>query len=98
MLSRVNIVDNLFVIPVYSIEGAAFTTVISEVIVWAVCFIAVRDKMGMDLAVTPVIKTYNWIRTRLQRVRVRIDDRRLGDRLPYYCPCCGMHLRSFIDS
>ncbi|MBR4183626.1 MAG: oligosaccharide flippase family protein [Lachnospiraceae bacterium] len=92
-----NLLANLFVIPVYSIEGAAFTTVISEVIVWAVCLIAVRGEMGMDLAVAPVIKTYNWIRTRLQRVRVRMDDRRLGDKLPYYCPCCGMHLRSFID-
>lgn len=32
-----NFLDNLFAIPRYSIEGAALTTVISEIIVWLLC-------------------------------------------------------------
>ena len=45
-----NFIANMFIIPIYSIEGAAFTTVVSEVVAWIVYLIAVKNKTGINLA------------------------------------------------
>lgn len=46
-----NFCANLFVIPRYSIEGAALTTVISEIIVWLLCVYFCKRELGMDFGI-----------------------------------------------
>ncbi len=93
----VNFVANLFVIPQFSIEGAAATTVLSEVVVTVWCFVAVKQELEMDLGV-PLVKRV--IRKAVKLVdiaRIKLRSRFTGEKLPFYCPCCGVHLKAFMD-
>lgn len=52
-----NFVANLIVIPIYSIEGAACTTVVSEVIVWLICLYYVKKDLQMDFGASLILKS-----------------------------------------
>lgn len=92
-----NLLANLIAIPRYSIVGAAFTTVVSEVIVWLLCAYYCQKTIGMDLGPSLNFKALRRLKTEAVRgVRILIS-RLFGNRLPYYCPCCDTRLRRFSE-
>ncbi len=92
-----NFFSNLVVIPIWSIEGAAWTTVISEVIVWVWCIYAIKKDMRMDMGLGVVKNVIRKLVRKVSRALVKLRSMILGDRLPYYCPCCDRHLKRFVD-
>ena len=91
-----NFAANLIVIPIYSIEGAACTTVVSEVIVWLICLYYVKKDLRMDLGPVLILKSIRKTIRVMNRFIICVQDRLWGDKLPLYCPCCDTHLRKFI--
>ena len=92
-----NFVANLFVIPKYSLEGAAFTTVISEIIVWLLCVYYCKKDLKMDFGMGIVKKVIRKVIKVSQLLFAKFGSVILGDKLLYYCPCCDTHLSKFID-
>lgn len=92
-----NFIANLLLIPRFSIEGAAVTTVLSEIIVWFVCLYYVKKDLEMDLGWDVVKRAARAACRRLRASWFRAMSRIRGDCLPCYCPCCEVHLRSFVD-
>ena len=92
-----NFAANLILIPRFSMEGAAVTTTISEIIVWIVCLYYVKQDLDMDLwrGVAERIVRRSWMAFLV--FRVKAQDQLFGERLPYDCPCCDTHLRRFIQ-
>lgn len=93
----INFTANLFVIPVYSIEGAAVTTVVSEVLVTAICLYHAKTKLQMDFGAGLVRKVIWRTKREAQKASARLKSRILKDRLPYYCPCCDTSLKRFAE-
>ncbi len=92
-----NFFSNLALIPVLSIVGAALTTVISEVIVWALCVYFIRRDLQMDLGAGVIGKVCKKIRSVLRMTAAKARSRTRGSRLAYYCPCCGTYLKRFVE-
>ena len=92
-----NFFANLILIPFLSIEGAAITTVISEVIVWLLCIYYAKADLAMDFGFGLIKKTVRKLKKICINTAVRIEDLIGGGTLPYYCPCCNTHLRQFVD-
>ena len=93
----INFLANIFIIPLYSIEGAAATTVLSEVVVCVICMYYTRKKLGMDFGRGLIKKVVRKIQRTCRNSYVHCVSRIRGDRLPFYCPCCDTHLKRFID-
>ena len=93
----VNFVANLFVIPRFSIEGAAATTVLSEIVVTIWCFIAAKRELEMDFGLPLVKKVMRRVGRLISVVFIKIRSRLKGEKLPFYCPCCGVHFNEFMD-
>ena len=91
----VNFTANLIMIPVCGIEGAAATTVLSEVIVAVVCLYYARKKLNMDLPAGLTRKIIRKAGKEWNRKYVRLISRIRKDRLPYFCPCCNTYLKRF---
>lgn len=91
-----NFIANLFFIPRWSIQGAAITTVDSEVVVTVVCIYFTKEKLHMDYS-----RLLRRVAEKAKRERIRacakLNSRIKKDNLPYYCPCCGTHLNRFIE-
>lgn len=92
-----NFFANLILIPKFSIEGAAVTTVLSEIIVWFVCLYYVKKDLEMNLGWDVVKRAVRAALRRLNAAWIKMESRIKGDRLPYCCPCCETHLRTFVD-
>ena len=92
-----NFIANLILIPRFSIAGAAVTTVLSEIIVWFVCLYYVKKDLEMDLGWDVLKWAASAVCRRLRTAWIRVMSRIRGDRLPCYCPCCGVHLKTFVD-
>lgn len=88
---------NLVIIPRYSIAGAAVTTVISEVIVWILCVYYCKKEIKMDFGMGIARKIIKRGARGIHIVTFVFRSRIKKDKLPYYCPCCDTHLRSFAD-
>ncbi len=93
----INFIANLFIIPKYSIEGAAATTVVSEVVVTAICLYYAKAKLQMDFGPGLICKVIGKITRELRKVSVRLTSRIRKDTLPYYCPCCDTYLKRFVE-
>lgn len=93
----INFIANLFMIPLYSIEGAAVTTVVSELVVCVICLYFVRRKLQMDFGVGLVRKTGRKLGRVAKRFFARLMSRIRKDKLPFYCPCCETYLKEFVD-
>ena len=91
-----NFAANLVVIPLFSIEGAAVTTVMAEVIVWLICLYYTRQDLRMDFGSGLFFLTLRKAKKEWKRGTALLADRLWGKSLPYYCPCCDKHLRGFI--
>ena len=91
-----NFAANLILIPRFSMEGAAVTTTISEIIVWVVCLYYVKQDLDMDLWRGVVKRIVRRLRKALLAFRAKAQNQLFGERLPYDCPCCDTHLRCFI--
>lgn len=91
-----NFIANLFFIPMWSIQGAAITTVASEVVVTVICLYYTKEKLHMDYS-----RLLRRIVEKAKRERIKVhaklNSRIKKDNLPYYCPCCGTHLNRFIE-
>lgn len=92
-----NFVANLVLIPMYSIVGAAITTVIAEVIVWLFCVYYCKKEINMDFGIGMVKRLINASKIYIEIITVKLESRIKKDRLPYYCPGCGSFLRQFTD-
>lgn len=92
-----NFCANLVVIPKYSIEGAAVTTVISEIIVWLFCVFYCKKDLGMDFGMGIIKKIIRKIVKLSRRYIARFIDVIAKDKLPYFCPCCNTYLLAFAD-
>lgn len=92
-----NILANWFVIPRYSIEGVAVTTVFSEIVVTIWCFFAAKRKLGMDFGLPLVRTVLSIVGHRIILVRTKVINKYMGEKLPFYCSCCGIRLDKFID-
>ena len=90
-----NFAANLILIPRFSIEGAAATTTVSEIIVWIVCLYYVKRDLGMDLPRVIAERLVCRLRKPLSAFRAKAQNRLFGARLPFVCPCCGTRLRRF---
>ena len=91
----INFVTNILLIPIWSIEGAAVTTVASEVIVAGVCvyFTKTRLQMNYGLSIRNVEEN---VKKRLRKAVVILNSKIKRSKLPYYCPCCETYLSRFI--
>ncbi|SNU06211.1 Membrane protein involved in the export of O-antigen and teichoic acid [Lachnospiraceae bacterium] len=92
-----NFIANLILIPHFSINGAAFTTVVSEVIVWLICLYYARKDLEMDFFFEVIVKAGRKLKSISGRLILRIESRIKGDKLTFYCPCCDTHLKRFIN-
>ena len=90
-----NFIANLILIPRFSIEGAAVTTTVSEIIVCIVCLYYVKQDLGMNILKGIAERIARRSRTALLVFWTKMQDRLFGERLPYKCPCCKTHLRRF---
>ena len=54
-----NFIANIALIPILSINGAAITTVISEVIVWSLCMYYAKNDLSMDLGLGLIMKVFD---------------------------------------
>lgn len=95
--AALNFIANLFIIPLYSIEGAAATTVASEVVVTMMCLHFARRELDMDFGFGLLQRVVRKIITTIRKETVRMTGRICGDKLSYYCPCCDTHLREFKE-
>ena len=93
----INFAANLFVIPVFSIEGAAATTVVSETVVTIMCLYYAKKKLHMDFGIGLLRKVLRKMERAPGTAYIRFGSRVRGDSLPCLCPCCGTHLKSFTD-
>ena len=58
---------------------------------------AVKQELEMDLGL-PLVKRV--IRKAVKLVviaRIKLRSRFTGEKLPFYCPCCKVHLKAFMD-
>ena len=86
----VNFIANLFVIPIWSIEGAAATTVVSEIVVTGVCLhFAKIDYVGLIGKIVGKTKRESQKTFAVLNGKVR--------KSPFYCPCCDTHLNRFVE-
>ena len=92
-----NFLANLIIIPRYSIEGAAMTTVISEIIVWLLCIYYIKKDLEMDFGLDIIKKILGKMKRIVVRGMIRVRSWWEGEKLPYYCPCCDTWLKSFVD-
>jgi len=95
--AAVNFITNLFVIPLYSIEGAAATTVLSELVVTVMCGCFIRKVLQMDFGFSLIRKVGTWAFGFVKRRIIRLNSRIYNNKLPYHCPCCDTYLKSFIE-
>ncbi len=93
----VNFIANLFVIPRFSIEGAAATTVLSEIVVTIWCFVAVKRELEIDLGLPLVAKVLSKVGRLISVLCIKLRSKFFGEKLPLYCPCCGVHINEFMD-
>ena len=93
----INYVTNLFFIPMYSIKGAAATTVLSEVTVAALCLYFARSRLRLDFGVPLLRLVTERILGTVKRPYFRMIGRIRKEKLPYYCPCCDTYLKKFVD-
>ena len=97
-----NFIANLILIPVWSIRGAALTTVVSEVLVWLICLCYAKKDLEIDLGICFVFKVLIKFVKKTKRLfvisRIYIQSKVKGDKLPFYCPCCNTYLKSFSDN
>lgn len=92
-----NFVANIIVIPRYSIVGASYTTVISEIIVWLLCVYYCKKEIGMDFGVGIFRKIIRKMWRAIHPVVIKCKSLLIGNKLPYYCPCCNTYLHKFAD-
>lgn len=90
-----NLISNLIVIPFFSIEGAALTTVISEIIVWIMCIYYIKKEINMDFSFIISKKIYRVIKEKIKILKIHIEDKLLRNTYTYYCPCCNIKLKRF---
>ena len=95
--AAVNFVSNIFVIPLCSIEGAAATTVLSELVVTVMCGCFIRKVLQMDFGFSLIRKVGTWAFGFVKRRIIRLNSRIHNTMLPYHCPCCDTYLKSFIE-
>ena len=93
----INFSTNLFIIPLFSIEGAAATTVISEIVVTLICLYFVKRKLQMDFGFSLIRKVVLWSAGIIKRDFICLNGRIQKGKLPYYCPCCGTYLKKYVD-
>lgn len=93
----VNFTANLFVIPAWSIEGAAATTVVSEIVVTAICLYFAKAKLRMDFGAGLVRKIARRAGRELKAVRMILAGKVRKEGLPFFCPCCGTRLERFEE-
>lgn len=91
-----NFFANLILIPHFSINGAAITTVISEIIVLVVCGYYVRKDLNMVYSLGLIVRGLKWVIRVVKRPFIKLNSCMRGDILPYYCPCCDTYLNEFI--
>lgn len=92
-----NFFANLIMIPIFSIIGAAITTLISEIIVWLLCVYYCKKDLDMDFGIGLIRKVVHLIIRVINLVSIKLESRIEKDRLPYFCPCCESHLKQFVD-
>ena len=90
-----NLISNIIVIPIYSIEGAAVTTVISEILVWFVCIYYIKKDLKMDLGFIVTKRCFIILRKVIINIRTSIDNKYFKSSCKYYCPCCDTKLKKF---
>ena len=95
--AAVNFTANLFVIPRFSIEGAAATTVLAEVVVWLICLYYAGKDLQMDFGAGLFLLVLRRGKREGQKLLAVAENRFWGDRLPYYCPCCDTRLRGLVN-
>lgn len=93
----VNFIANLFVIPRFSIEGAAITTVFSEIVVTIWCLAAVKRELEMDFGLSLIKKMMRKIGHLLKVAWIKFRSRLRRQKLPFYCPCCRVYLANYAD-
>ena len=93
-----NFIANLLVIPRFSIEGAAATTVLSEIVVTIWCFWAAKRELEMDFTLSLAKKVVRRVGFPITLAWTKMSNKLLGEKLPLFCPCCGVHLRKFVDA
>ena len=91
-----NFSANWVLIPIFSINGAAFTTVFSEIIVYIACLYYVRRDIKMHLGVEIIFKVIKKIRKVLSQIAIRAHSKARRENLPFYCPCCDTYLEHFV--
>lgn len=92
-----NFFANLIIIPVFSIAGAASTTLISEIIVWLLCVYYCKKDLDMDFGAGMIKKTIHLMAIVFNLITIKIKSIIRKDKLPYYCPCCESHLKRYVD-
>ena len=90
----VNFVANLIVIPRYSMEGAAATTVASEVIVALLCLYYAKSRLDMDFFLGLIRKVIRKVKRKCSLAVMRLRSKK---DLPCYCPCCNVYFDAFKD-
>lgn len=89
-----NFLANLFIIPLYSIEGAAATTVLSEIIVTIICFFYTRTRLDMNFDVGLVRKVAKGSVRILEHASIKLRSKANAI---YYCPCCDNRIWKYVE-
>ena len=84
-----NFLSNLVIIPFFSLEGAALTTVISEIIVWILCLYFIKKNLNINLYF--IIKLFF---SNIYKLLIVINSK-VNKNSKYYCPCCNTKLINF---
>ena len=92
-----NLIANIIIIPIYSLEGAAATTVISEIIVWIMCTYYINKELNMNFYFAEIKKIYNHIYGKIKKIKIYVENNILNKNNKYYCPCCETKLKKFYD-
>ena len=92
----INFVTNIFFIPVWSIKGAAVTTVASEAVVAGVCVYFTKTKLHINYGLL-IRNAEENVKKKLGKAVAILNGRIKGNKLPYYCPCCETYLSRFIE-
>ncbi len=89
-----NLIANIIVVPYFSMEGAAVTTVISEIIVLLLCLYYIKKELGINLAFVITKKVYYYLMRCITLLKVCVESK---FRSNYYCPCCNKKMNHFYD-
>ena len=93
----INFIANLFVIPVWSLEGAAVTTVVSETVVTVICFFYIKKVLRMDFGWALIQKIVKRAGKEIKRRRAILLGKTRKEKLPFQCSCCGTWLNAFTE-